>query len=278
MRVSASTVASRAITMSTGIFTRPVARSRRHSSARSGCTSESPTPLPCASRNVNAIAPPMRTVSQRSSNALITPSFCPTFAPPITATNGRFAPSSRARQHLDFAEEQTSAGVRQQARRADDRRVISMGCTEGLVHVHISEFGQIGAKRRVALGLAGLEAQVLEHQDIAGRGGRHERLHTGAGDGGRQEDLEIEQLAETLGHRRHRVAGIGLPLRSAEMPARDDDRVTVAQPLDRGERGGDAEVVVDVPVGHGNVEVDAHERPRARERAEGLRGAGGRRT
>ena len=58
--------------------------------------------------------------------------------------------------------------MRQEAGRPDDRGVLAMRCAERLVHVDVGEFRQVGAERRVALGLPALEAEVLEHEDVAG--------------------------------------------------------------------------------------------------------------
>ena len=82
-----------------------------------------------ASRNVNAIAPPMSTVSHRSSSASITPSLSLTLAPPSTATNGRVGVVEQSRdEHLDLAVQQPPARVRED-RAAGRRSTRARGAT-----------------------------------------------------------------------------------------------------------------------------------------------------
>ena len=57
---------------------------------------ESPTGYPCAARNVKHIPPPIMKASTRSWRASITPILSLTFAPPSTATNGRFGFSRKS--------------------------------------------------------------------------------------------------------------------------------------------------------------------------------------
>ena len=55
--------------------------------------SDEPTSWPWALKNGKHIAPPIRTVSARSRKASSTPILSVTFAPPTTATSGRFGSS-----------------------------------------------------------------------------------------------------------------------------------------------------------------------------------------
>ena len=84
--------------------------------------------------------------------------------------------------------------------------------------------------------------------DVAGSCRRHQRVDARAGDSRRQEHLASEELSEPRRDRGHGVASIGLALGAPEVPARDDNGVALAQPVDRGQRGGDPQVVVDVTI------------------------------
>ena len=235
MRVSASAVASRAITMSTGICTRPVSSTRRHSSTISGCTSESPTLYPCASeereRHRAADEHGVAAVEQRVDHAELVAD--------LRAAEHRDERASGAveqtRQHLDLADEQASAGVRQDARRADDRGVLAMRRAERLVHVDVGELGRgwcrtRGRTRSRRARSGGSRACTTSPGEADATSG----CTRGPTTAGAKQHLAPEQLAEPRRDRRHRVARIGLALRTSEVPARDDDRVPVAQPLDRG--------------------------------------------
>ena len=57
--------------------------------------SESPTGYPFAARNVKHIPPPITNESTTRKSASITPILSLTFAPPSTATNGRFGESRK---------------------------------------------------------------------------------------------------------------------------------------------------------------------------------------
>src|SRR5262249_22605820 len=69
-----------------------------------------------------------------------------------------------------------------------------------------------------------------------------------------------EKLAHTGSHRSHRVLRVDGALGPTEVARDHDDEVTLAQPVDGGDGGGDAQVVVDHAVAQWHVEVDAHER------------------
>ena len=61
---------------------------------------ESPTPYPCALKNVYAIAPPIIKVSTFSNKLFITPILSETFLPPNIATNGLFGFSNAEPKNL----------------------------------------------------------------------------------------------------------------------------------------------------------------------------------
>jgi hypothetical protein len=108
---------------------------------------------------------------------------------------------------------------------------------EGVVDEQVAAFGEAARGVRVVLGLAGVEARVLED------------LHALVG----------KQLAQALGDRRHRERRV-LSLRPPEVRAHGDGRrVALEQQLQRGKRGLDARVVGNPPVLERDVEVGADE-------------------
>ncbi len=72
-------------------------------------------------------------------------------------------------ERLDLALEQPAGGAREQVRDALGARVRAVRGAERVVDVDVGELGERACELRVVLGLAGLEADVLEHQDLARR-------------------------------------------------------------------------------------------------------------
>ena len=149
-----------------GQLQRRAARARRPpprpASRRSGA--------PCARKKLKHIAPPIRIASAISRKRSITPILSLTLAPPRTTTNGCSGSSSSERQHRHLALEQEAGDRRPQpVRDALGRRVRAVRGAEGVVHVHVAEPRQRVRQRGVVLGLARLEAAVLEHQHLARR-------------------------------------------------------------------------------------------------------------
>jgi hypothetical protein len=124
---------------------------------------------------------------------------------------------------------------------------------EGVVDVGVGECGQPSRQVGVVLGLARLEADVLEHDHVpVGHvieiGGE---LHLG-----------LQELAQALGHRPQRqrlVAALG----AAEVRRQHQPGAALAQALDRRQRRADARVVGDRALVQRDVEVDADEDPLA---------------
>ena len=222
----------------------------------SGSTSESPTPWPCATRNVNAIAPPTRIVSQRSSSASITPSLSLDLRAAEHRDERVRRAVEQARQHFDLAVQQPAARVREQPRRADDRRVRPVRRAERLVHVEVAEPStSVVHECRVVLRLPGSKRRFsssttsprLDGATTASAPGRRPSGASGT---------SARRAARTGAPRPAPCVycGVERALRTAEVPAPDDDRALLAQPLDRRQRGRDAEVVLDgAVVGSGTL-------------------------
>ena len=128
---------------------------------------------------------------------------------------------AQAREHLDLLGQEAPGGRGQRARRPDDRRVRTVRGAERVVDVGVHALDQAGDERRVVGLLTRVEAQVLQELDAR------------------------RQLGQPIPDRLHRVAGIRLPLRPAEVAGAHDGRAPLLQPRDRGQRGADAEVVGD---------------------------------
>ena len=137
-------------------------------------------------------------------------------------------------QHLDLAREQPPRRAREPGGGADDRRMGPVGRTEGVVDVEVTARDQALDERGVVALLARVEAQVLEQLDLG------------------------RQLGQPRPHRLHRIPRVGLALGPAQVTARGDrGDVVLPQPLDGGQRGADAQIVVDAAGGDRHVEVGA---------------------
>ena len=202
---------------------------------------------PCAARNVNAIAPPMSSVSQRSSSASSTPSLSLTFTPPRIATNGRFGASSSP---------PSTSTSRASSRPAADGHARSGGPTidacgavrgaERVVDVDVAELARgsrrtpgsfassPGSKRRFSISMTSPGSRLCDRRSDSKPATSGERPH-----------LDAEQLAQPARDRRERVLRVDLALRPSEVRAAHDLGAAVAEVLDRRQRGGDAQVVVD---------------------------------
>ena len=146
----------------------------------------------------------------------------------------------QAAEDLDLLGQEASGGAGQALRRADDRGVRPVGRAEGVVHVEVEPVDQAVDEGGIVGLLARVEAEVLQQLDAR------------------------RQLGQPLPDRRHRVLLVGLALGPAEVGAGDDGRAVLLQPLDRGQGGPDPQVVVDLPVGDGDVEVGPEQDPLSR--------------
>ena len=136
--------------------------------------------------------------------------------------------------------------------------------TEGIAHERTvltgegSELlGELLALGLVLGRLAGIEAHVLDDQDLAVA----QRLGLGLGvlahDIGGNLDVEVRELGELLGSRGDRVLGIDLALGAAQVGAHDDAGAGLRELGDHGQRGADAAVVGDGRAVERHVEIGA---------------------
>ena len=173
-------------------------------------------------------------------------------------------PLQQPAEGLHLVEQQPAGGPGDEPGRADDRGVGPVGGSEGVVDVAVGQPGQGGGEvhRHLvigALGLPRLEPQVLQHHHRArGQPGGHGRRLL-PDDLRGQGQLGGQHVAEPGGHRRQRVLRVGFALGPAEVGAGDDRRPLAQQPVDGGQRGPDAQVVVDHAPRHRDVEVGPYE-------------------
>ena len=174
----------------------------------------------------------------------------------------------RMRRAVEQASESTSTSAEQeQPRRRGsdrgrrrDRRVGAVRRAEGVVHVELAEPGS----RDAAPGRPSsrpLEAQVLEQHDVAGLRGRDHRLDRGPHHPGASVTGEPSSSPRRLATGAIEYCGSTAPFGRPRSAPDHHHRTPLAQPLDGGQRGADAEVVGDPVAVEGDVEVDPREDP-----------------
>ena len=218
VRVAASAANASATTTSEGSRIFPDSSRPRQVAIRSASSSEPPTGWPWAARNVKHIPPPTSRASTFGSRASMTASLSETFEPPRTTTYGRSGSVGELAQHLHLGQDQTARVGGELLGHVVDRGLLAVhhpepvGDERAVVPGERDELrGQRGAVVVVLAGLAGVEPDVLQHDDVAGRHAQvtAPRVPVGGLD---QPHRGAEQLPEPRGHRRQRAApGPGRP-------------------------------------------------------------------
>ena len=131
--------------------------------------------------------------------------------------------------------------------------------TERVVDIDFRQRGKRLGEIGVVLGLARLEADVLEQEQLAGLQRRGLGLRVVADDVPGHRDRLAEQLAQAGRHRREGELGLHFALRTSEVGAEDDCRVVVKQVLDGRQGRNDALVRGDDAVLERDVEIAADE-------------------
>ena len=255
-------------TRSTGSISSQAEPSARSSASAasftpSSSTSESPVAIPCARKKLKHIAPPIRMLSATSRKRSMTPILSLTLAPPRTTTSGRSGDSTTARQLVHLALEQQAGVAGQAVGDPLGAGVGAVGGAEGVVDVEVGEPGQRVGQLRIVLGLARLEADVLEQQHVARAQPGGHRLDLLADHRRRLLHLGAEQLGQALADRPHRERRVDLALRPAEVGDEDQRGAALAQQLDRRQRRADPRVVGDPAAVERHVEVDPDQHPLA---------------
>ena len=208
--------------------------------------------------------PPITRTSTRSMTWPSTSSLLDTLAPPITAAVGRLAPPSAALKRLQLGLHQPPGVGRQPLGEAGDRGVGAVRDRERVVDVEVAQRGELVGEGRIALLLAGVEAQVLEQRHAAVRQGIDHGVGELADAVGREADVDAAQrLRQRLDDRRQAHRALGLALGPAEMRQHDDLGTLARQLLERLAGALDPGRVGDLAVLHRHVEVDPHQHPLA---------------
>ncbi len=128
---------------------------------------------------------------------------------------------------------------------------------EGVVDVKLAECGQPPGEVRVVFRLSRMEADVLQHHDLAVAHRHHGGLDRRTNAIVEMAHGAVDQLAEPLGQRRGPIGVIDLAVRAAEVRDHDHPRIAFDQVLDGWDRLPDPGIVDDPAVLCGDIEVDA---------------------
>ncbi|GAA1952046.1 hypothetical protein GCM10009717_17610 [Agromyces allii] len=178
----------------------------------------------------------------------------------------------QAVEHVELGGDEQAGGTRTELFELEDARLLAVHDAEAVGDDGIGEarelLGERRALRDVLRGLARIEAEVLEHEDLAvgegldlGRGIRADRV-------GREGDGHVDEFAEAGGDRREAVLRVGCAFGATEVGDHDDARPLVGQRGECRKRRADTTVVRDDPVLERNVEVTTDDDARTGERTE----------
>jgi hypothetical protein len=131
---------------------------------------------------------------------------------------------------------------------------------ERVVYVDVRKPRQRGSQLGIVGGLAGLVADVLEHQHVAWSEVPRERLHVLANYSRRHRHVGAGQLCQAVRHRAHRQLRLAV-LRTAEVRDEHKLRSPIPQLLDRRQGCLHASVVSDRTALERDVEVDPDQYP-----------------
>ena len=151
--------------------------------------------------------------------------------------------------------------MRRQAVWHADRGGVRTVCrAECVVDVNLCELREPGREAVVVGFLAGMEAHVLEHQDLARPEPRDRLLDTPPHAIVHLMDRRGQHLAEPLRHAPHAQPRVRCACRAAQMAHQDQPRPALLQHRpDRRQRRADACIVGDPPCRERDVEVHPHQ-------------------
>ena len=179
-------------------------------------------------------------------------------------------PPGQPLQRGDLRLHQVAGRVRQQPGQLGNTGVPPVHRAERVAHVLVGQGRQLagegGPFHVVMTGLAGAEAQVLQHGHRTGVEGSGHRGRGRAGRAGGQLHRAVQQLAQAVSHRGEAESRLGPPGRPAQVRA-DDHRGAAGQQRFHGGQGGPDLAVVGYPqTVHGNVQVGPDQYPLAADR------------
>src|SRR5919112_3894662 len=161
---------------------------------------------------------------------------------------------------VDLLLHQEARGGRQPLCHPDGRGVRPVGRPERVVNVEVRQGRELIRELGVVLGLARIEAGVLEQHDTPDRVVEG-LFHLGA-DGSVELLYRLAQkLLEPRRDRVHRILRIGLALRTAEVGDQNRTSPLRKEVPDGRQRAYYARVVRDFAVFYGHVEVNPHQNP-----------------
>ena len=169
-----------------------------------------------------------------------------------------------ATQDVDLGLDQATHRRRQSGGDVVDRGLLAVDDTEAVGDVGVGQagerVGELGAIGVDLGGLAGVEAEVLQHDDVAVGHAGHRCLRALAHRVRRERDRLAEQLTQAC---RGRGEGVNLleaaPGGRPEVGAHDDACARLGEGLDRRHAGAHPPVVGDRAPGEGDVEIGPDE-------------------
>ena len=170
-------------------------------------------------------------------------------------------------QHVDLGGHQAAHRGRQPQRHVVHGGLLAVHHPEPVGDERVGQVGQLPGERRpdlvVLAGLAAVEADVLQHRDLAVLEPGHRLVgalpHRVGGEG----DVLAEQLTEPLGHRPQGVLRVGRAVGTAQVGDHDDAGALVGERLDRRHAGLDPPLVGDRAPVERDVQVRADQDPLA---------------
>ncbi len=93
----------------------------------------------------------------------------------------------------------------------------AVGGGEGVIDIDVAEGGQLVGKAIIIVGLARMETQVLQHDDVASRHVGNCLFGSAANAISGKADRTVHGLAEGFGNRAQALLGINLALGATEM-------------------------------------------------------------
>ena len=146
---------------------------------------------------------------------------------------------------------------------ADSGGVGAVRRAKGVVDVEVAQTGERAGKLLVVGFFFGMEAQVLQQQDLVVSESEHHLLDFFSDAIGGKADRSFQQLVQPLDHRPQAQLRFPLPLGTAQMRGQDDAGALLARVLQGGQGSADARIVSHLSIPQGNVEVHPDEQPAA---------------
>ena len=182
-------------------------------------------------------------------------------------------------EHIQLGGDQEARGRRKSLGELVDTRLLAVHDPEAVGDQRVAELRKFAGERLalsvVLRGFARVEAQVLDHRDLAvleSRDGFGGRRADGVGSEG---DRLAEQFREPLRDRLEGVLRVGSAVGAPEVRAHDDARARFEKRIQGRQRGTNATIVRYDAVLQGDVQITTDDDALALERTQGFQGAQG---